>query len=182
MNANGLGARAAAAVAMVGALWCAGAAPSAAAGANEGAWRVSVSLTWDLGLRVGVEYHLPTGYGISASAGSSLLSLEGDLALTGDLVGVVPLLRADDHTQVDFLAGVNNFILVITRPPSLMWALGVSGRAAVRIAERWDLALRGGLGYPIFSTAEGWSAGGTSFPLGLWPDLALQLGHTLAPP
>lgn len=136
-------------------------------------WSFNIIFTWDLGLRLGVDYRPWDNAGISANIGSSLFSLEDDgFLITGDLLFMYHFSDPDQRLQLSTGVGIPDWRLVFTDPFAGEVALGVSGRAGYQF-EAWMPFIRAGAGVPLLREGSEFSIADTSLPLGLWPDLSL---------
>lgn len=154
------------------------AAPSASA-AEAGDLRLNLSITWDLGVRVGVGYRLSDRLGVQADLGSSLFVLEGAFMLTGDLFVTYDLLPSDGPFGLRIMAGVPDWRTVFIDPPAAEIAFGASLEAGYEFDGPWGVFLRAGAGLPIFLENGVLERRSTSYPLGLWPDLTAGAKLTL---
>ncbi len=135
--------------------------------------RLTVTVNWDVGLRVGVEYTPWERVGFAADIGSSLLSLEGAFILTYDAFVVFDVLPPQGRFLLQACIGIPDGRVVFVDPPAAEIAFGASAGVGYRFADRFDLFLRAGGGVPLFRESGDFRVGNTSFPLGLWPDLSL---------
>jgi hypothetical protein len=138
---------------------------------------VNVTVTWDLGLRVGVEYRPWDHVGFCADVGSTLFSFEDDGAfiLTYNAFVMLHAFDPGEPFQLSACIGLPDGRTVFVDPLAGELAFGASIRAAYRVADRAALFLRVGGGVPIFHESGTWRYDRPSFPLGLWPDLSLGL-------
>ena len=141
--------------------------------------RVTVSLTWDLGLRVGVDYRAWDHVGFSADIGSTLFILEGAFALTGDAFVVLYALPPESRVQVSACLGLVDGRYVFTSPGAAMFAFGGSVQGSYGFTERLDAFIRLGGGVPFFLEDGEFGRRDVSFPLGLWPDLTAGVKFSL---
>jgi hypothetical protein len=137
--------------------------------------KVNVTVTWDLGLRVGVDYRPWDHVGFVADIGSTLFSLEGAFVLTGDAFVAVHAFPPDRPLQLSALVGIPDVRVIFISPPAGEIAFGVSGQAAYAVGERLDLFARVGGGVPFFLEEGEFGYRDIDFPLGLWPDVSLGL-------
>jgi hypothetical protein len=153
---------------------------SSAAGADAqtvGEFRVAVTATWDLGLRVGVDWRPWEHVGFAADVGSTLFSLEGAFILSGDAYVVIHGLPPEDRLEASLRLGVPDWRVVFAGPAQAMVALGVSAQIGYAIVGPWNVFARAGAGVPWFVSSDGIALDRTSFPLGLWPDLSLGVTY-----
>ena len=149
--------------------------------AQDSPVRVSVVVTWDMGLRVGVEYRPFERVGFAAHVGSSLFSLEQDpetgrrsFLLTWDALALYYALPRSSPLQLNVCVGIPDGRMVFISPPAGEVSLGISSHVGYRVAEGVELFLRAGAGLPFFwGEGEPLHYDPTSFLLGLWPDLSL---------
>ncbi|MFW5717363.1 MAG: hypothetical protein ACOC0E_07960 [Spirochaetota bacterium] len=140
----------------------------------EGDLRLNLSLTWDLGFRVGVDYRPWDHVGFVADIGSTLFSFEedGGFVLTGNALVMVHAYPPTEPLQLSAGFGVTDWRVVFVDPPATEISFGVSGQVAYDL-EGWGLFLRAGAGLPLFWEGGDFSVGDTAMPLGLWPDLTV---------
>lgn len=141
--------------------------------------KITITVTWDLGLRLGVEYRPFTSVGFSADIGSSLFSLQGTFLLTADTFVVFYFFPPDNRFQLSARVGVPDARLIFIKPAEGEIAFGVSVEGGYHVADRLDAFLRVGGGVPFFWDGESFAQRKVSFPLGLWPDLSLGVRFPL---
>ena len=135
--------------------------------------KLRATITWDLGLRVGVDYRPWDHVGFGADIGSTLFSLEGALVLTGDAFVSLYATPPENNLQLSARLGVPDWRCVFVRPLAAEIAFGASAEVEYAFSRVWGGFLRVGAGVPVFMQDGTTTWGGTSFPLGLWPDLSL---------
>jgi hypothetical protein len=142
----------------------------------------------DIGLRVGLEYRSPAGFGAKVAVGTMLTSIIADVAsggpftpvVTGEALVVLPICRVGRSGALDLALGL----------PTLLWGaaprfpLGVtcSAGGAVRLrlglGTRVSLSVRVGGGYLFVLDSSGFHEGpDTEWRTAFCPDL--QLGAAL---
>lgn len=149
------------------------------ASVNAQQLEITAGISWDLAIKGGITYMFNPNMGIKTDIGYSPFSGEGNLALTYDLLFVVKQQIPNSNFNVGAYMGIPAAYIVFTEPVALMNAIGVSLFGSYPITEDIDISLRLGTGYPIFLKDNQWSTGDTRFFLGLWPDLALEVGFNL---
>jgi hypothetical protein len=125
-------------------------------------------LDWMLTLRGGVEWQFGRVVGVRAGLGTNTRLLAADAGLQFDL--------APDALRFRWkiVIGVPNAAMPFT--PAGIISLGGSMIFGVRFESGVSLDFRIGSGYPLFFESGESMFRDTSFPLGLWPDLAVTLG------
>ncbi len=141
--------------------------------------KITAGISWDLAIKGGITYMFTPNFGIKTDIGYSPFSGEGNLALTYDLLFVMKQKIPNSNFDAGTYVGIPTGLIVFTNPIALMNAVGISIFGSYSITDTMDISLRLGAGYPIFLKENQWSAGDTRFLLGLWPDLALELGFNL---
>lgn len=141
--------------------------------------KLKVTLTWDLGLRVGVDYRPWDYVGFGADIGSTLFSLEGAFVLTGDAFVILYATPPADKLQLSARFGVPDWRCVFVRPLAAEIAFGASAEAEYAFSDSWGGFVRVGAGVPLFIEDGTTTWRGTSFPLGLWPDLSLGAAYVV---
>jgi hypothetical protein len=144
---------------------------------NQRPLKFNITVTWDLGLRVGVEYRPWDHLGFIADVGSTLFSLEedGGFALTYNVFVVVHAFSPQNAFQLSVCLGLPDGRTVFVKPTAGELAFGASIQAAYEITDAAQLFLRVGGGVPIFLEDGSWKYDRPRFLFGLWPDLSLGL-------
>lgn len=138
--------------------------------------RLNLLVTWDLGIRLGVDHRPTELYGYTVNVGTTLPGLIEAPQITGDASFGLHLLTPEVGWQASVLAGLVDFRMVFTDPPAVAATFGASARVGYEFEGPWGLFGRAGLGYPWFVEDEEVRSGSNAL-LGLWPDLAV--GGTL---
>jgi hypothetical protein len=136
--------------------------------------KFNVVFTWDLGLRLGIDYRPWDHVGFAANVGSTLFSFEeGDgFILSGDASVMYHVSDPAEPFQLSAGFGIPDWRMVFTDPFATEVSFGASGRAAYQF-DGWGPFVRLGAGVPLFWEGDDFSVAGTTFPLGLWPDVAV---------
>jgi hypothetical protein len=134
--------------------------------------RINVTLTWDLGLRIGIDYRPWDHVSFMADLGSTLFSLEGAFLLTGDAFVVMHAFPPESLWQLSAGVGIPDVRVVFIGPPAIELSLGASVQGAYRLSDAVDVFLRVGGGAPLFLEDGEIRYDRPAFPLGLWPDLS----------
>lgn len=143
------------------------------AGAQE--FTISAGLSWDLCIKAGGSYMFMPGIGVKADVGISLFSAEGDFALCYDLLLAVRKGGGESPFSYGAYLGIPSGYLVFTEPAAVMFAPGISVFGGYSLNSDTELLIHFGAGYPAFLESGDWTWGNTRFPMGLWPDLGIEL-------
>ena len=134
----------------------------------------SLGFSWELGLRVGVEYFFLPELAVKADIGTSVFSLEGDFALMYDLLLAYYPFQWQSPWTLGVAAGLTSGMSVFSEPPASMHALGLTLLPGYRFSDQFQLRLRCGLGYPLFIEEDRKEWGDVDSFLNCWPDLGLE--------
>lgn len=165
-----------AAAALVALLFLVGAASLSAQGTETqgtDTLRFTVAVTWDLGLRIGIEYRPFRYVGFAADIGSTLFSLEGAFLMTGDVFTVFYLFPRENSFQLSARVGIPDWRVIFIKPAQGEVAFGASVDGEYQFSQKLGGFIRLGGGVPFFWDGESFAYRKVSFPLGLWPDLSL---------
>ena len=141
--------------------------------------QLNVTLTWDLGLRIGLDYRPWDHVGFSADVGSSLLGLEGSFALTWDAFVVLHAFGPEEPWQLSACLGVVDGHSVFVTPMASEISFGASVQGSYRVTESLAAFLRLGEGVPFYVQEGEFARDDVSFPFGLWPDISLGMKLSL---
>ncbi len=123
-----------------------------------------------LDLRFGVEYRANNTFGRAADIGTTLMTLEGNFAISYDVTPVIYITDSVSGVPVniDLVFGITDAMLVFTSPLAHMWNLGADLRASLKVTDTLSLGTEIGAGYPLFLEGSQFRYGSNYF-LGLWP-------------
>lgn len=137
---------------------------------------VDVTVDWQLSLRIGTERPVGERVDFRYDAGISCLGL-----VVFDVLVVKPIWQPAEGPRLDLIAGVPNAGFPVNLTGAMV-SVGGGCRLGWQVSrERW-LSLRLGAGYPFFFEPGKPVVRDVHFPLGLWPDLALEFRHDKAMP
>jgi hypothetical protein len=130
--------------------------------------RITIRADWMFTLRAGIEYRFGRYFGIQTDIGTNTQ------IVAVDICGVVYALPSESPWQVNLLLGIPNAGMPLTFGAGFVSIGGAVG-IGYRLESGMGLDFRLGEGFPFFFEEGKEVIRDISFPLNLWPDLAIGI-------
>ncbi len=158
--------------------------PGSAFCETENADSLSLSLSWDLGLKLEFEHHFNELISIKGGAGTYLFLpmflADGSIPFVQELLLMFNPFESDSSFQAGAGIGIPVSSIIFyqdeqgSSQTGFMFAPGAELYCGFLFEGGSQLRLHIGTGYPVFFDAGDWRAGSNISALGLWPDLDLE--------